>query len=208
MAIAAVHPSMYASMGIIALILWRLYARIRRVIGRQTFSARRTWMMLVVFPALMVLLLVLSLAHPPNAIYLCAGAAGGGLLGMLGLRLTRFEVTEAGHFYTPNAHLGILLTLLFVGRIAYRFVHLQFFGDAAVGPPTTLVRSPLTLLIFATMAGYYVAYAVGLLRWAATSTGAGGATSTRSPDASSAASSSNHQPESVQDHDKRRTSDP
>jgi hypothetical protein len=206
MAIAAVHPSMYASMGIIALILWRLYARIRRVIGRQTFNVRRAWMTLVVFPAVTILLLVLSLAHPPNAIFLCAGAAGGALLGMVGLRLTRFEATEAGHFYTPNAHLGILLTLLFVGRIAYRFVHLQLIGDAAAGPPTTLVRSPLTLLIFATMAGYYVAYAVGLLRWAATSTGAGGATSTQTSDSVSPASSLNHPSESAQHRDKRRTS--
>jgi hypothetical protein len=175
---------MYASFGIMALVLWRLYARIRRVIGRQTFSARRAWTTLVVFPALLALLLVFSFAHPPNAIYLCTGAAGGALLGMYGLRLTRFEVTETGHFYTPNAHLGILLTLLFIGRIAYRFVHLQLLGDATAGPPTELTRSPLTLLIFATMAGYYVAYAAGLLRWKATCRAAGRVAATRSAGAS------------------------
>ena len=27
-------------------------------------------------------------------------------------------------------------------------------------------RSPLTLAIFGTLAGYYVAYAIGLIRWA------------------------------------------
>jgi hypothetical protein len=30
---------------------------------------------------------------------------------------------------------------------------------------TRLVRSPLTLFIFGTLAGYRVAYAIGLLRW-------------------------------------------
>lgn len=162
---AAVHPSMFASIGVIALVLWRVYARIRRTLGRQTFKRRRVIMTLAVFPIVLVLLLLLSIAHPINAIPLCAGAAAGALLGIYGLRLTRFEATEAGHFYTPNAHLGIALSLLLVGRLGYRFLHLQMSGEVTAGPPMDLTRSPLTLLIFATLAGYYVSYAVGLLRW-------------------------------------------
>ena len=162
---AAVHPSIFASIGIIALVLWRLYARIRRTIGRQAFKRRRVIVTLVVFPTVIGLLLLTSIANPINAIPLCAGAAMGALLGVYGLRLTRFEATEAGHFYTPNAHLGIALSLLFVGRLAYRFLHLQMINDAPLGPPMDFTRSPLTLLIFATLAGYYIAYAIGLLRW-------------------------------------------
>ncbi len=162
---AAVHPSMFATIGVIALVLWRLYARIRRTIGRQTFKRRRVIMTLIVFPILLVLLLMTTIGHPLNAIPLCAGAAVGALLGVYGLRLTRFEATETGHFYTPNAHLGIALSLLFVGRLVYRFLHLQMSGDGPAGPPMDFTRSPLTLLIFATLAGYYVSYAVGLLRW-------------------------------------------
>ncbi|MEP6882463.1 MAG: hypothetical protein ABI866_10750 [Dokdonella sp.] len=162
---AAVHPSMFASIGVIALVLWRLYARIRRTIGRQTFKRRRVIMTLVGFPIVLVLLLLTSFSHPINAIPLFAGAAAGALLGFYGLRLTRFEATEGGHFYTPNAHLGIALSLLFVGRLAYRFLHLQMSGELPAGPPMDFTRSPLTLLIFATLAGYYVSYAIGLLRW-------------------------------------------
>ena len=165
MSVTAIHPSMFAWFGIIALILWRMYARIRRVIGRQALKRRRLIATLVVFPFLIALLLLASMAHPLNAITLCGGAAIGALLGVYGLRLTRFEATESGYFYTPNAHLGIALSLLFVGRLAYRFIHLQMIGDAPVGPPLDFTRSPLTLLIFATLAGYYVAYAIGLLRW-------------------------------------------
>ncbi len=165
MSIAAVNPSMLATLGIIALILWRVYARIRRVIGRQAFKRRRSIGALVFFPLLLALLLLASIAHPINLITLSAGAAVGAMLGAYGLRLTRFEATEEGHFYTPNAHLGIALSLLFVGRLVYRYVQLQMIGEALAGSPMDFTRSPLTLLIFATLAGYYVAYAFGLLRW-------------------------------------------
>lgn len=162
---AAVHPSMFASIGVIALVLWRLYARIRRTIGRQAFKRRRVILTLVVFPAAIALLLLTSITHPTNAITLSTGALAGAFLGAYGLRLTRFEATEFGYFYTPNAHLGIALSLLFVGRLVYRFLHLQMMGGTAAAPPMDFTRSPLTLAIFATLAGYYVIYALGLLRW-------------------------------------------
>lgn len=160
-----VHPSMFASISIIALVLWRVYARIRRMIGRQQFKRRRVRVTLVVFPTVIAVLLLATLAHPLSALTLCAGAVAGTLLGIYGLHLTRFEASEVGHFYTPNAHLGIALSLLFVGRLAYRFVHLQMIGDLTSGPPLDFTRSPFTLLLFATLAGYYVSYAFGLLRW-------------------------------------------
>lgn len=96
------------------------------------------------------------------------GVALGTGLGVYGLRLTKFEQTPRGLFYTPNAHLGVALSLLFVGRIAYRAAQLYFSsGSLLVGRPTDFARSPLTLLIFGVLAGYYVTYAVGLLRWRA-----------------------------------------
>jgi len=51
-----------------------------------------------------------------HALTLVAGAGFGAALGLYGLRLTKFEQTAQGLFYTPSAHLGIALSLLFVGR--------------------------------------------------------------------------------------------
>ena len=167
MPLTAAHPSLFASIGVIALVLWRVYARIRRVIGRQTLKRRRVMIPVIVLPIALVVLLLASISNPLSAVSLCVGATIGSLLGVYGLRLTRFEVTEAGYFYTPNAHLGVALSLLFAGRLAYRFLHLQIIGDATVAPPMDFTRSPLTLLIFATLIGYYLAYAIGLLRWSA-----------------------------------------
>ena len=78
MSVPAVHPSMFAMLGIITLVLWRVYSRVRRMVGRQTLRPRRLQITLVVFPLLLAMLMLTSLAHPLNALYVCAGAATGG----------------------------------------------------------------------------------------------------------------------------------
>jgi hypothetical protein len=150
-----------------ALVVWRMYARIRRVIGRQRLSTLRPWITVVVFPLILVLVLATSFLHPMTAAAALAGAVVGVALGLLGTRLTRFEATPAGLFYTPNAHLGIALSLLLVLRIGYRVVMLQASGQAFDPGSLHMGASPLTMALFGTLAGYYVTYAVGLLRWRA-----------------------------------------
>lgn len=160
------HPSsLLVSTGIVALVGWRVYTRVKRLIGRQRLSAIRPWLTVVIFPILALALLLASWAHPAGALALAGGVTAGVALGFYGLRLTRFERTPEGFFYTPNAHLGIALSSLLLLRIGYRVAQLYFAAGAISEPPTAFVRSPLTLLIFGTLAGYYVAYAIGLLRW-------------------------------------------
>ena len=182
MAIAA-HPSMFTSAGIAALVLWRMYARVRRVVGRQKLSSVRPWLTVTLFPLLVAMMALGTLAHPMNGAALAGGAALGVVLGIIGHRLTSFEVTPQGLFYTPNAHLGIALSLLFAGRIAWRFIQLNAAGGPDANPyGSGFVSSPLTLLIFGTLAGYYVSYAVGLLRWRH-QVGAAGTAATEPPPA-------------------------
>ena len=152
---------------VVALVAWRVYSRIRRVIGRQRLSAVRPWITVVVFPLIAALVLLTSFVHPMTGVALIAGAAVGTVLGILGRRLTKFEVTPAGLFYTPNAHLGIALSLLLVLRLGYRAVTLQMNGQNFDPQSMQLGSSPLTMAIFGTLAGYYVTYAIGLLRWRA-----------------------------------------
>jgi hypothetical protein len=149
---------------IMALIGWRLYARIRRNIGRQQFRPARPWITLSIFPVLLVLLGFATLTKPLAEGSLWAGVAAGIALGVLGNRLTRFEATAEGFFYTPSAHLGIALSTLFICRIAYRFIVTGVPGVSGA-PPSGQSLTPLTLLLLGTLAGYYCTYAVGLLRW-------------------------------------------
>jgi cytochrome b561 len=152
---------------VVALVVWRLYARIRRVIGRQRLSKMRPWVTVIAFPLILVLILSGSLLHPMTAVAVLGGAVVGIALGLLGTRLTKFEATPAGLFYTPNAHLGIGLSLLLLLRLGYRFVMLQMDGGSLDPQSMQLGSSPLTMAIFGTLAGYYVTYAIGLLRWRA-----------------------------------------
>ena len=152
---------------VVALVVWRVYARIRRTIGRQRLTKARPWITVIAFPLIAVLILATSFVHPMVAGALLAGAVVGIGLGLLGTRLTKFEATPAGLFYTPNAHLGIALSLLLVLRLGYRFVMLQASGGHADPQSMQIGSSPLTMAIFGTLAGYYVTYAIGLLRWRA-----------------------------------------
>ena len=68
-------------------------------------------------------------------------------------------------FHTPNAHLGIALSLLMAARIGYRLFEVMSAGPLLARDNSDFVRSPLTLAIFGVLAGYYVAYAIGLIRW-------------------------------------------
>lgn len=154
------------TLAIMALIGWRLYSRIRRTIGRQRLSPTRPWITVVLFPLVVAMLALAVRTQPAAAGALAAGAALGIGLGVLGLRLTRFESTPEGLFYTPSAHLGIALSALLVARIAWRFM-VNGFPVPGSGPPPPPAASlgPLTLLLLGTLAGYYTTYAVGLLRW-------------------------------------------
>jgi hypothetical protein len=160
------HPvTLLLPAGLALLVGWRLYSRLKRILGRQRLSTVRPWLAVCLFPLLIALVLSRLMAEPKVALALVAGVAAGAALGFHGLRLTKFEQTPQGLFYTPNVHLGIALSLLLIGRIGYRAAQLYLTAGAAYGNSFTVVRSPLTMLVFGTLAGYYVAYAVGLLRW-------------------------------------------
>ena len=149
---------------IIAFAGWRVAARIRRSIGRQVVT---TWRMVVrvgiyavitLFLAGSLLLLGGSMAAL-GALF--GGLVGGALLGLFGLHLTRFETTPEGRFYTPNPYIGAGVVTLLVARLAYRY--LSHSGAATVAQiDPRLAFTPLTMLSFGLLAGYYIAYFIGV----------------------------------------------
>jgi hypothetical protein len=162
---AALNPGTIALAIFVPLMVWRLYARFRRLVGRQRLSRIRPWITLAVFPLLLAMLAWVTRFDVVREGWLAAGLAIGAGLAVFAHRLTRFEATPEGLFYTPNAPLGIALSLLMVGRIGYRMYEVWSLGPTLARDNTAFLRSPLTLALFGLLAGYYVAYAAGLIRW-------------------------------------------
>ena len=146
---------------LVPLVAWRLYARFRRLVGRQRLSRVRPWISLTVFPALVFVLAWLVRDRAAALAWIGAAIFAGGLLARYGLSRTVFEAAPEGFFYTPHAPLGIALTALFAGRIVYRVYEVASAGPAAA----SFAHSPLTLAVLGLLAGYYVGYAIGLVRW-------------------------------------------
>ena len=149
---------------VMGLLVWR---RVRSQFGRQPIRRRRMLLRIAIFAVLGAVMLLPGLYHPPLLEGLLGGAAAGVLLGMVGLRFTRFERQPDGSDgYIPNPWIGALLTALLVGRLAWRFLvvmpQMSTVAPGAHAAPA-IGYSPLTMVMFGLLVGYYVAYFSGLL---------------------------------------------
>ena len=160
-------PSTLLLAGLLPLVAWRVYARFRRMVGRQRLTRYRLWIQLTLFPALVLLVALAAASKPMSLLLLAAGLAAGGGLGRYGIKTTEFKPVPGNLYYTPNAHLGIALSVLFLLRIAYRFFEVYAGEPGTNHGATEFARSPLTLAVFGLLAGYYISYAIGLAIWRA-----------------------------------------
>src|SRR4051812_10059401 len=109
------NPANLTLLALLPLIAWRMYARIRRNIGRQRLGRIRPWVTLVLFPVILAVISVFAYPHWERLWWLAGGAAAGAALSLYGLKKTQFEVIpKVGIFYTPHAPLGIALSVLLV----------------------------------------------------------------------------------------------
>ncbi|HAT29383.1 MAG TPA: hypothetical protein DCW29_00600 [Janthinobacterium sp.] len=151
---------------LVPLLVWRIYSRLKKSMGRQPSRLWRHWTAALAFPLALAVLAVATGGEQLPLASLGGGALAGAWLGVWGVKLTRFEHTDKGYFYTPNLHLGIMVTMLFIARLMYRGLELYMSTRVALpAPAQQFTQSPLSLLVFGLLAGYYAAYAWGLLRW-------------------------------------------
>lgn len=162
------NPQLIAPVLFAALVVWGILRRLRRTFGRQPVHVGRIWFRICVLTLVGGLVIATSVARNAGALEaLTAGLACGAVLAYLGLRHTKFEVTPEGRFYTPHTYIGLAVTVLFLGRLLYRFFYLSNGANAASDPNQNLAmayqRNPLTLGIFAVLVGYYVLFYAGVL---------------------------------------------
>lgn len=143
------------------IIFWIIHRRLHRNIGRQKLRPIRSLVSIIVLSAISLVLVIASQFMPKLLSGIGTGLLCGAVLGFAGLRLTKFETTAEGRFYTPDTRIGMALTLLFVGRLIYRFWALRYLVGAAHTPPP--FKSALTYFTFGLLAGYGIVYYAGLL---------------------------------------------
>ncbi|RDS84372.1 DUF1453 domain-containing protein [Dyella psychrodurans] len=162
-------PHLTAPLVMIPLLVFAVWRRVRRQFGAQPIQRKRMIVRIVIFSVLCAV----AASFATHDLRLLGGLGGGlvaGLvLGFVGLRLSRFTIDPVkGDCYVPNPYVGALVTVLFLGRLLWRFSVLfpQMQDPTGVTPPVQgpeMGQSPLTLAIFGLFVGYYICYYAGLL---------------------------------------------
>jgi hypothetical protein len=166
---AQIWPFLFA-----ALVAFAIYRRFRRNFGQQELRPGRMTLRIVLLAVVGCALLPMALR---SAQYLSAELAGAALgigLALWGAQRTRFMMSGGRLHYVPHTYTGIAVSLLFLGRLAFRVVQVYAGAPAthvadSVDPslafaPASMVRSPLTVGIFFVLAGYYGWY-YGWVLW-------------------------------------------
>ncbi len=167
-----------------ALVVFGVYRRFRRNFGRQLLRPARMSVRIVLLAVIGCSLLPMALRSAQFLSAELIGAALGIGMAFWGAERTRFQMHEGRLHYVPHTYTGIAVSLLFLGRLVFRFIQVyagyhstvDHVQSAAVPPladaaypsqaflPAAMVRSPLTLGIFFVLVGYYVSY-YGLVLW-------------------------------------------
>jgi hypothetical protein len=150
---------------IAVLVVWAIYRRLRRSFGQQPIRPVRMRIR-------MGILIVLGLTFIPVALksvqFLGAELAGlvaGFALALWGASRTRYRSEGEQLYYVPHTYTGIIVSLLFIGRLAYRLAQGYLWNAAPVsGLDATTARSPLTAGLLFVLIGYYVVY-YGVVLW-------------------------------------------
>ena len=98
------NPSTITLLVLAPLLAWRIYVRVRRMVGRQRLSRVRPWITLIIFPMIVLLLAFTAYGHFERLLWLAGSLLVGLLLGVYGLRHTRFESTPEGRCFTHRTH--------------------------------------------------------------------------------------------------------
>ncbi len=114
----------------------------------------------------LVAAVVTSVWIPYAFSYAVMGLIGGGVLGIIGLWLTRWESGPGVLHYTPNRYLVLGLTLVVVARLAYGFWRAWQAWRAGIEGTSWAAASGVagSLAAGAVVLGYYLCYWYGVRR--------------------------------------------
>jgi len=157
---------LFALAGVVLLSLALRYrAGTARRQARRWVTNLNVWM--TSFSAIFFLLftLLLSIWVASAFRFALIGMGVGGILGVLGLTLTRWESRPEGLFYTPSRWLALFITLAIATRFVYGWWRATHSDSNVTGDQHWLITASgtqLSLAVAAGLIGYYLVYSVGV----------------------------------------------
>jgi hypothetical protein len=154
---------------LLALVLLSLALRYRagtaRRQARRWIASLNVW--ITSFSAVLFLAFTLLLSFWLGSAFRFAliGMGSGGIVGLLGLAMTRWESQSEGLFYTPSRWLALLVTLAIAARFIYGWWHAMHSGSSAPGDQHWLITASgmqLSLAVAAGLIAYYLVYSIGV----------------------------------------------
>ncbi|CAG7653765.1 hypothetical protein ACFQI7_31230 [Paenibacillus allorhizosphaerae] len=152
-------------------VMYRMFRRVRRNIGWQQLEPGKMRLFTVIFSVIGMLLLIEGAFYATSLISDAIGILLGLMLAYYGAALTRFEQRGGRWHYRPNTWIGVAVTVLFFGRLIYRFYDMYSMpqgggvqgGLTLAGKLQTMV-SGWTAGLLLVMFAYYVGYNLLILR--------------------------------------------
>lgn len=143
---------------VVLLVGYRIFRRVQRNFSWVEFKSRRLRFRIGLFAVIGVVFMAESGFSTVSVVSDVIGILLGAVLGVVGASMTAFERRGMELFYKANVWIGSIVTVLFIGRFAYRMYEVMTmpqtkdsYNFAAGGSSWS---SGLMLIMFA----YYVVY--------------------------------------------------
>lgn len=161
---------------IILLLALSVYRRVKRHIGWQILRPRRMVVRILLLLIISIPLMISGITlHRDAYLWVAAGIICGLLLAWLAFKTTQVRMQGGNASYRPNAWIGALLLVVFLARLAVRFIALyQAEQSGALTNPAysqqygaglqMYSNDPWTLSVFLVLSFYYIVYYALLIK--------------------------------------------
>jgi len=131
--------------------------------GRRWVATMNVWATSFSAALFLCFSFLISFWLGPTLRFALTGMCFGGLLGLLGLLLTRWESQPDGLFYTPSRWLALLVMLAIAARLVYGGWHTMHRGTTDEQHwLLSASGTQVSLAVAGALIGYYLVYAIGV----------------------------------------------